>query len=79
MPPPKIVIAAGGTGGHLIPAQALAQQLVERGGKVVFAGAGLESSPYFDRHLYAYEQIPAATFSRFLTLHRCPANLCKLL
>jgi len=34
----RIVIATGGTGGHLFPAQALAQQLKRRETEVIFMG-----------------------------------------
>lgn len=34
----KIVITAGGTAGHINPALALAEELVNRGHKVIFAG-----------------------------------------
>ena len=38
MPNPKVlVIAAGGTGGHMFPAQALAEEMITRGWKVVLS------------------------------------------
>lgn len=40
----KVVIAVGGTGGHLLPAQALAKAMGE---EVVFMGPRLSASPYF--------------------------------
>ena len=41
-----IVIAAGGTGGHVFPALAIAQQLIKNGFKVIWLGTaeGIESS-----------------------------------
>ena len=32
--PPLLVIAAGGTGGHMFPAQALAEEMLARGWRV---------------------------------------------
>ncbi|MBX7145277.1 MAG: undecaprenyldiphospho-muramoylpentapeptide beta-N-acetylglucosaminyltransferase [Oligoflexia bacterium] len=37
---PKVLIAASGTGGHLLPALAIAQALRERGTQVEFVGSG---------------------------------------
>ena len=34
MAAPLLVIAAGGTGGHMFPAQALAEEMVKRGWRV---------------------------------------------
>lgn len=41
----KIVIAAGGSGGHLFPAQQLAQQLI--GDEVLIVGHKLKGNPFF--------------------------------
>jgi len=56
----KALIAAGGTGGHLLPAQQLAELLREKQGmEVVFAGYKLDKSPYFRREQFVYREVPA--------------------
>lgn len=57
----KIVIAAGGTGGHLFPAQALAQELLQQEISVVFVGHGLETNRYFRREEFEYVDVASAT------------------
>jgi UDP-N-acetylglucosamine--N-acetylmuramyl-(pentapeptide) pyrophosphoryl-undecaprenol N-acetylglucosamine transferase len=58
----KILITAGGTGGHLFPAQGLAQELFESEDppSILFAGGGLKTSPYFDREQFRFHEIEAA-------------------
>ncbi len=60
---PKLLIAAGGTGGHLYPAQALASELKQTREDVelLFAGAGLATNRYFHKELYAFEEVASAT------------------
>lgn len=55
----QIVIAAGGTGGHLFPAQSLAQELLERlpGSSVTFMAKGLAYNARFERSLYPFKDI----------------------
>jgi UDP-N-acetylglucosamine--N-acetylmuramyl-(pentapeptide) pyrophosphoryl-undecaprenol N-acetylglucosamine transferase len=69
----KIVIAAGGTGGHLFPAQALAHELSQSGIDILFMGAGLEKNRYFDREKFSYRDIPSATVFRRNPLQLFPS------
>lgn len=57
---PKIIIAVGGTGGHVFPAEKLASELEEKGVEVVFAGAGLATNPYLNRARFAHVEIALA-------------------
>lgn len=58
-----IVLSAGGTGGHLFPAQALAAELIRRGRKIVVMtdARGTQYPTYFPGA--AIEIVPAAAFS----------------
>jgi len=55
----KILISAGGTGGHLLPAQQLSLALRDRA-DLLFVGHGLERSPFFRRDLFAFHSMEAA-------------------
>ncbi len=57
----KIIIAAAGSGGHIIPAQALAKEL--SGHSICFAGHNLSQNPYFDSARWDYVDVPAAPLS----------------
>jgi UDP-N-acetylglucosamine--N-acetylmuramyl-(pentapeptide) pyrophosphoryl-undecaprenol N-acetylglucosamine transferase len=61
MPKPKIMIATGGTGGHIFPAQALAFELQEKNYDLLFTGGGLDSNRYFNRARFSYKQVESAT------------------
>ncbi|MFN0065741.1 MAG: undecaprenyldiphospho-muramoylpentapeptide beta-N-acetylglucosaminyltransferase [Chlamydiales bacterium] len=58
----KIILTAGGTGGHLFPAQAVASDLAKEA-EVLFVSGGLETSTFFDRQQFAFEEISCATLS----------------
>lgn len=62
---PKVLIAAGGTGGHLIPAQQLAELLLQKYPcEVLFAGFKLETSPYFNRSRFPFREVASAPLNR---------------
>ncbi|WP_424989588.1 UDP-N-acetylglucosamine--N-acetylmuramyl-(pentapeptide) pyrophosphoryl-undecaprenol N-acetylglucosamine transferase [Fluviibacterium sp. S390] len=65
MSQPLLVIAAGGTGGHMFPAQALAEAMLRRGWRVKLSTdeRGARYAGGFP-HTVEVEQVTAATFSR---------------
>lgn len=74
----KVIIAAGGTGGHLLPAQEIAKKLQQKNVEVLFIGSGLQESTYFDRENFKFKEILAKTpFQKGLTT--CLKSLYVLL
>ncbi|TQS72376.1 UDP-N-acetylglucosamine--N-acetylmuramyl-(pentapeptide) pyrophosphoryl-undecaprenol N-acetylglucosamine transferase [Rhodobacteraceae bacterium] len=62
---PLLLIAAGGTGGHMFPAQALAEEMVRRGWRVKLStdARGARYAGGFP-HVVQIEQVSSATFAR---------------
>ncbi|MFN3847402.1 MAG: UDP-N-acetylglucosamine--N-acetylmuramyl-(pentapeptide) pyrophosphoryl-undecaprenol N-acetylglucosamine transferase [Paracoccaceae bacterium] len=62
---PLLLIAAGGTGGHMFPAQALAEAMVRKGWRVKLStdARGARYSGGFP-HVVQVEQVASATFAR---------------
>ncbi len=62
---PLLLIAAGGTGGHMFPAQALAEAMVRRGWRVKLStdSRGARYAGGFP-HVVKVEQVSSATFAR---------------
>ncbi len=62
---PLLLIAAGGTGGHMFPAQALAEAMLRRGWRVKLAtdARGARYAGGFP-HVVEIEKLPSATFAR---------------
>lgn len=69
----KVLIAAGGTGGHMFPAQALALELKESGYEVLFAGAKLDTNKYFQRELFSQQTISSSSLSKGALTHHMAA------
>ena len=65
MTQPLLLIAAGGTGGHMFPAQALAEAMLARGWRVKLStdARGARYTGGFP-HTTQIEQISSATFAR---------------
>jgi len=63
--PPLLVIAAGGTGGHMFPAQALAEAMLRRGWRVKLStdARGARYTGGFP-HVVEVETVSSATFAR---------------
>ncbi|MEE9426724.1 MAG: UDP-N-acetylglucosamine--N-acetylmuramyl-(pentapeptide) pyrophosphoryl-undecaprenol N-acetylglucosamine transferase, partial [Paracoccaceae bacterium] len=63
--PPLLVIAAGGTGGHMFPAQALAEAMLRNGWRVKLStdARGARYTSGFP-HTVQIEQVASATFAR---------------
>lgn len=61
----NIVIAAGGTGGHLFPAQALANELKVAlpDSEILFLAKGLHDNRCFSKELFAYRDVRSSTLS----------------
>ncbi len=62
----KVLIATGGTGGHLFPARQLSERLADC--EVVFAGHKLSETPFFDRKVPYVEIVSSSKKSGWLTL-----------
>jgi UDP-N-acetylglucosamine--N-acetylmuramyl-(pentapeptide) pyrophosphoryl-undecaprenol N-acetylglucosamine transferase len=59
----KVLIAAGGTAGHLFPAQQLAE-LLEKDCEVILAGHHLEKSPYLQKSRFRFCDCESAPFGK---------------
>ena len=59
LPKKKIMIATGGTGGHVFPACALGEQLIKFSDEVdfLFAGGKLNENPYFSTFNFPFASI----------------------
>lgn len=77
----RLLLATGGTGGHLFPAQAIAAEIMKNmpEAQVLFAGAGLKQNRYFDHKEFTCEHVSSMTIFQpnLLNIVRCPFLLLK--
>lgn len=70
----RILIAVGGSGGHVYPAQAVAEGLKNNSPfdiELLFIGGGLTVNPFFDRNTFRFQDVACAPFSS-----KNPLTLC---
>ena len=61
----KVLIAAGGSGGHLFPAQQLTEMLQRKGEcELLFAGYKLAQTPFFAREKIPFVEVAASPLAR---------------
>lgn len=53
----KIMIAVGGTGGHVFPAMAFAEQQQKSDADILFVGGGLSHNRYFNQNAFPYHSV----------------------
>lgn len=61
----RLIICAGGTGGHLYPAISVAEQIqsLQPNIEILFVGGGLAKNPFFQSSPYPFVDIPCSPFS----------------
>lgn len=60
---PVIVIATGGSGGHVIPAETLAKKFIDNQCRVEILGHNVEDNPFFSNRVLKRKNIEAAPFN----------------
>ena len=76
----KVIIAAGGTGGHIVPAISIAKELIQDGVRILFVGnKNSMEQKLAERHEIAFAEINVQKFYRKITLahFKFPFKLIK--
>jgi len=74
----KVILAAGGTGGHLFPAQKLAKDL-QLQTDILFVGSGLKTNPFFYRDQFSFKEIKSRTPFKRKKVFACLAIIAGII
>jgi UDP-N-acetylglucosamine--N-acetylmuramyl-(pentapeptide) pyrophosphoryl-undecaprenol N-acetylglucosamine transferase len=60
----RILIAVGGSGGHIYPAQAVAEKLLSHGCELFFIGGNLATNAFFTMRDVPFHDVPCGSFAK---------------
>jgi UDP-N-acetylglucosamine--N-acetylmuramyl-(pentapeptide) pyrophosphoryl-undecaprenol N-acetylglucosamine transferase len=60
----KIVFAVGGSGGHILPAQEMAESCLKKGYDCLFIGVGLKNNPFLKKNLFCWTEVEGSSLEK---------------
>jgi UDP-N-acetylglucosamine--N-acetylmuramyl-(pentapeptide) pyrophosphoryl-undecaprenol N-acetylglucosamine transferase len=72
----KIVFAVGGSGGHILPAQEMAESCSKKGYDCFFMGVGLGNNPFLKKELFSWTEVEGSSLEKSKLL-KAPFKILK--